>query len=110
MVTVDNRPEYVLELIDNQGVFTVEMPLAEGPHELKVKFIDPDGDWIRLDKTFTIDVSSERILSNLETPDRYQIDLSTGSKTSPSKENADILMMTPVLHLPEHEEESIYYG
>nr|WP_044612269.1 Ig-like domain-containing protein [Candidatus Hamiltonella defensa] len=110
VVTVDNRPEYVLELIDNQGVFTVEMPLAEGPHELKVKFIDPDGDWIRLDKTFTIDVSSERILSSLETPDRYQIDLSTGSKTSPSKENADILMMTPVLHLPEHEEESIYYG
>lgn len=110
LVTLDNRPEYELELIDNQGVFTVEMPLAEGPHELKVKFIDPDGDWIRLDKTFTIDVSSERILSSLETPDRYQIDLSTGSKTSPSKENADILMMTPVLHLPEHEEESIYYG
>nr|WP_171967734.1 Ig-like domain-containing protein [Candidatus Hamiltonella defensa] len=110
LVTLDNRPEYALELIDNQGVFTVEMPLAEGPHQLKVKFIDPDGDWIRLDKTFTIDASSERILSSLETPDRYQIDLSTGSKTSPSKENADILMMTPVLHLPEHEEESIYYG
>ncbi|AYB48589.1 hypothetical protein CJJ19_02775 [Candidatus Williamhamiltonella defendens] len=110
VVTVDNRPEYVLELIDNQGVFTVEMPLAEGPHQLKVKFIDPDGDWIRLDKTFTIDASSERILSSLETPDRYQIDLSTGSKTSPSKENADILMMTPVLHLPEHEEESTYYS
>ncbi|ATW31315.1 hypothetical protein [Candidatus Hamiltonella defensa] len=110
VVTLDNRPEYTLELIDNQGVFTVEMPLAEGPHELKVKFIDPDGDWIRLDKTFTIDASSERILSSLETPDRYQSDLSTGSKTIPSKENADILMMTPVLHLPEHEEESMYYG
>ncbi|ASV33675.1 hypothetical protein CJJ18_06220 [Candidatus Williamhamiltonella defendens] len=110
VVTVDNRPEYVLELIDNQGVFTVEMPLAEGPHELKVKFIDPYGDWIRLDKTFTIDASSERILSSLETPDRYQSDLSAGSKTIPSKENADILMMTPVLHLPEHEEESMYYG
>ncbi len=110
LVTLDNRPEYALELIDNQGVFTVEMPLAEGPHELKVKFIDPDGDWIRLDKTFTIDASSERILSRLETPDRYEIDLSTGSKTIPSKENADMLMMTPVLHLPEHEEESTYYS
>ncbi|WP_425475048.1 Ig-like domain-containing protein [Candidatus Williamhamiltonella defendens] len=110
LVTLDNRPEYELELIDNQGVFTVEMPLAEGPHELKVKFIEPDGDWIRLDKTFTIDASSERILSSLETPDKYQIDLSTGSKTIPSKENADILMMTPVLHLPEHEEESTYYS
>ncbi|WP_130651512.1 hypothetical protein [Candidatus Williamhamiltonella defendens] len=92
LVTLDNRPEYELELIDNQGVFTVEMPLAEGPHELKVKFIDPDGDWIRLDKTFTIDASSERIVSSLETPDRYQSDLSAGSKTGPSKENADILM------------------
>ncbi|AWK16907.1 Ig-like domain-containing protein [Candidatus Williamhamiltonella defendens] len=110
LVTLDNRPEYELELIDNQGVFTVEMPLAEGPHELKVKFIEPDGDWIRLDKTFTIDASSERILSSLETPDKYQIDLSTGSKTIPSKENADMLMMTPVLHLPEHEEESTYYS
>jgi len=110
VVTLDNRPEYALELIDNQGVFTVEMPLAEGPHELKVKFIDPDGDWISLDKTFTIDASSERILSSMETPDRYQSDLSTGSKTIPSKENADMLMMTPVLHLPEHEEESTYYS
>ncbi|WP_158366567.1 hypothetical protein [Candidatus Williamhamiltonella defendens] len=104
VITVNTRPEYVLDLIDNPGVFTVGVPLMKGPHKLSPQLIGLDGDLIRLDKTFSIDVSSERRVSSLDTTDRYHTDPLTGSKTSSSKENADIVMMTPILHLPEHEE------
>ncbi|WP_158379479.1 hypothetical protein [Candidatus Williamhamiltonella defendens] len=72
--------------------------------------IDLDGDWIRLDKTFSIDVSSERRISSLHTTDRYHTDPLIGLKTSSSKENADIVMMTPILHLAEHKKKSMYHG